>query len=149
VQWGGRRLFADGHFATPDRKARFAAVALVSPQTADGFLVSTRRGKQFNSMVQREIDPLTGAGRKDILISPDDLAKLELDTGSRVTLRSAHGSFTGRLFAAPIKPGNLEVHWPEGNVLLSGDRLDPESMEPDYNAVVSLERAEHIPEPQS
>jgi molybdopterin-dependent oxidoreductase alpha subunit len=150
VQWGGRRLFVDGHFATPDRKAQFAAVSLLaSPSATDGFLVSTRRGKQFNSMVQREIDPLTGAGRKDILISPHDLAMLDLDAGSRVTLRSAHGSFTGRLFAAPIKPGNLEVHWPEGNVLLAGDRLDPESMEPDYNAVVSLERAENIPEPPS
>ena len=25
------------------------------------FRVSTRRGKQFNSMIQREVDPLTGA----------------------------------------------------------------------------------------
>ena len=66
-----------------------------------------------------------------------------------MTLRSAHGSFTGRLLAAPIKPGNLEVHWPEGNALLAGDRLDPESMEPDYNAVVSLERAATTPPPQS
>ena len=150
VQWGGRRLFVDGHFATPDRKARFAAVSLVSsPQATDGFLVSTRRGKQFNSMVQREIDPLTGARRDDILISAEDLARLQIDVGTRVTLRSAHGSFTGRLLAAPIKAGNLEVHWPEGNALLAGDRLDPESMEPDYNAVVSLERAATTPPPQS
>ncbi len=142
VQWGGRRLFVDGHFATPDGKARFAAVSLIaSPQAADGFLVSTRRGKQFNSMVQRAVDPLTGARRDDILISVEDLARLQIDAGTRVTLRSAHGSFTGRLLAAPIKPGNLEVHWPEGNVLLAGDRLDPDSMEPDYNAVVSLEPA--------
>ena len=49
------------------------------------------------------------------------------------------GSFTGRLQRAPIKPGNLEVHWPEGNVLLAGDRLDPDSLEPDYNAVVTIE----------
>jgi predicted molibdopterin-dependent oxidoreductase YjgC len=148
VQWGGRRLFVDGRFATPDGKARFAAVSLIAPPAAgDGFLVSTRRGKQFNSMVQRAVDPLTGARRDDILISAEDLARLQMSEGSWATLCSPSGRFTGRLVAAPIKPGNLEVHWPEGNVLLSGDRLDPESMEPDYNAVVSLERAEHIPNP--
>ena len=38
-------------------------------RAADGFVVSTRRGKQFNSMVQRDVDPLTGAARDDILIS--------------------------------------------------------------------------------
>jgi hypothetical protein len=35
--------------------------------------------------------------------------------------------------------GNLEVSWPEGNILLSGSAIDPDSMEPDYNAVVTLE----------
>ena len=40
---------------------------------------------------------------------------------------------------APIKPGNLEVHWPEGMPLLSGDAIDPDSMEPDYNATVTVE----------
>ena len=49
------------------------------------------------------------------------------------------GAFDGRLRAAPVKPGNLEVHWPEGNVLLSASAIDLASMEPDYNAVVTLE----------
>jgi anaerobic selenocysteine-containing dehydrogenase len=103
--------------------------------------VSTRRGKQFNSMVQREVDPLTGAGRDAILISPDDLARLHLEDGEKATLRSPRGTFSGRLQAAPMRPGNLEVHWPEGNVLLAGDVVDPDSMEPDYNAEVTIERA--------
>jgi molybdopterin-dependent oxidoreductase alpha subunit len=142
VQWGGRRLFADGRFATPDGKARFAPVSLPAlERTREGFTVSTRRGKQFNSMVQRAIDPLTGAERHDILISAEDLAGLRMKAGSWVTLRSERGSFTGRLVAAPIKSGNLEVHWPEGNVLLAADRLDPDSMEPDYNTMVVIEPA--------
>jgi hypothetical protein len=37
-----------------------------------------------------------------------------------------------------MTPGNLEVHWPEGNALLSGRAIDPDSLEPDYNAVVKL-----------
>jgi hypothetical protein len=92
-------------------------------------------------MVQRAVDPLTGAARDEILISADDLARLALPEGAAVRLRSAAGAFAGRLRRAPIKPGNLELHWPEGNVLLSGAAIDPESLEPDYNAVVTLEPA--------
>jgi molybdopterin-dependent oxidoreductase alpha subunit len=144
VQWGGPKLYADGRFATPDGRAHFAAVTTGrGPRAADKaiatFVVSTRRGKQFNSMIQREIDPLTGAARADVLISAADLDRLRMSSGDTVRLRSPHGTFDGRLKAAAIRPGNLEVHWPEGNVLLSGSAIDPDSMEPDYNAVVTLE----------
>jgi molybdopterin-dependent oxidoreductase alpha subunit len=141
VQWGGRTLFADGRFATADGKARFRAVGLRAPSRPDtSFLVSTRRGKQFNSMVKREIDPLTGAGRDAVLINRDDAARLGVANGQRIRLVSESGSFEGRALHAAIKAGNLEVHWPEGNVLLPGDSLDPESLEPDYNATVTIER---------
>jgi predicted molibdopterin-dependent oxidoreductase YjgC len=142
MQWGGRMLYTDGRFATPDGKAHFAAVAPRPPVADAGcFAVSTRRGKQFNSMVQREIDPLTGASRDDILISRDDLERLHLAEGAAVRLRSESGTFRGKLRSAPIKPGNLEVHWPEGNALLSSDAIDPDSMEPDFNARVTIETA--------
>ncbi len=90
-------------------------------------------------MIQREIDPLTGARRDDILISDADLARLQLSEGTTVALRAPAGTYHGRLKAAPITPGNLEVHWPEGNVLLASSAIDHASMEPDYNAVVTLE----------
>jgi hypothetical protein len=38
-----------------------------------------------------------------------------------------------------IKPGNLEVHWPEASCLLSLEEMDHDSHEPDYNAVVTVE----------
>jgi hypothetical protein len=38
-----------------------------------------------------------------------------------------------------MKPRNLAVYWPEGQTLLSGTAVDPDSHEPDYNAVVTLE----------
>ncbi len=141
VQWGGPTLYADGRFATPDGKAHFVPVRVPDrggEATAGRFLVSTRRGKQFNSMVQRAVDPLTGAARDAVLISPGDLTRLGLHDGATVRLQSPHGGFTGRLMAAAIADGNLEVHWPEGNVLLSAAALDPESREPDYNALVTL-----------
>jgi molybdopterin-dependent oxidoreductase alpha subunit len=147
VQWGGRQLYVGGRFATPDGRARFSTVSLRSRSRPPGqFSVSTRRGKQFNSMVQRSIDPLTGADRDDILISAADLALLRLPDGAVVRLRSADGLFRGRLKLAPIKPGNLEVHWPEGNILLSR-ATDLESMEPDYNASVTIEAADEFGPP--
>jgi anaerobic selenocysteine-containing dehydrogenase len=110
------------------------------PATDAGtFRLSTRRGKQFNSMVQRDVDPLTGAARDDVLMSDADMTALGLRAGQQVRLRTIGGTLTGRVRTARIKPGNLEVHWPEGNVLLSGDAIDPDSMEPDYNATVTVE----------
>ena len=89
-------------------------------------------------MIQRDVDPLTGAHRDEVFISHADLDRLQLREGSVVELRSASGTFQGRLRAMPITPGNLEVHWPEGNTLLSPSAIDPDSMEPDYNATVAL-----------
>jgi predicted molibdopterin-dependent oxidoreductase YjgC len=141
VQWGGETLFAEGRFATPDGRARFAAVALPKRPSRDGrFLVSTRRGKQFNSMVQREVDPLTGAARHDVFMSAGDAGKLALADGSPVRLVSGTGEFRGFVKVAPIRSGNLEVHWPEGTSLLSASDVDPESGEPDYNALVRVEK---------
>lgn len=138
-QWGGTRLFEDGRFATSDGRARFKPVGVRAvPVGAGEFVVSTRRGKQFNSIIQREVDPLTGAGRLDVLINQADLARLNLSTGQPVRLRSAYGVFDGHLRVAPIRAGNLEVHWPEGNALL-GPVTDPESFEPDFNAIVTVE----------
>lgn len=142
-QWGGPRLFADGRFATPDGKGHFTAVAPVERCAPAGqFYVSTRRGKQFNSMVQRATDPLTGASRGDVLISLEDAQHLGIREGERIRLTSDAGTYVGRAKIDRIKPGNLEVHWPEGNVLLSRDKMDMASFEPDYNAMVSIEKAE-------
>ena len=107
------------------------------------FTVATRRGKQFNSMVFGERDPLTGAGRDAIYIDGADAAVLGLDEGQRVVLRSATGAYTGRLRLARLPGRSLQVHWPEGNVLIAGgaEHRDPGSQVPDYNAVVTLEPA--------
>ncbi|HYU43150.1 MAG TPA: FdhF/YdeP family oxidoreductase [Vicinamibacteria bacterium] len=141
LQWGGPRLFGDGRFHTPDGKARFSVVELVDRPRPEGtFHVSTRRGKQFNSMVQRDRDPLTGAARDHVLMAAEDAAKMGIAAGDRIRLRSPTGHYVGRALFDQIKPGNLEVHWPEGNVLLSRDEIDRASREPDYNAIVSVER---------
>lgn len=141
-QWGGPRLFADGKFATPDGKAHFSAVSPKERRAPkDTFYVSTRRGKQFNSMVQRATDPLTGASRNDVFISREDTQRLGVEDGAYIRLNSNVGSYVGRVKIDQIKPGNLEVHWPEGSCLLSREEMDIASREPNYNAIVKVEKA--------
>jgi predicted molibdopterin-dependent oxidoreductase YjgC len=140
VQYGGRRLCEGGRFPTSDGKARFRAPALPNTRREEGtFHVSTRRGKQFNTMVYAETDPLTGAARDSVLMSADDAARLRLAHGDRVRLANTYGEFEGRIHLAALAPGNLQVHWPEGNVLLAHDRRDAQSSCPDYNATVRVE----------
>jgi len=142
IQWGGARLYAGGRFETPDGKARFSVVSPPPRHVRDGDLrLSTRRGKQFNSMVQKDVDPLTGAARDDVLISAEDAARRGLENGGRVRLTSVTGSLVGRVRIDAMKPGNVAVHWPEGNVLLSREEIDVASREPDYNALVRAEKA--------
>lgn len=138
-QYGGPRLLAEG-FNTPDGKGHFSAVELPQEHIPKGkFLVSTRRGHQFNSIVEDGADPLTGAGRNEVFISAEDATRLGLHAGDAVVLRNEHGTFHGRVRVDRIKPGSLQVYWPEGNVLLSSGRLD-ESGVPDYNAFVEVWR---------
>jgi len=139
IQWGGPRLFEDGRFATIDGRAHLSAVRLHGRRIPPGaFVVSTRRGKQFNSMILRDRDPLTGAPRNAVFINAEDAAAIGVSDGTRIRLTSSTGTFEGRAFLAPIRPGNLEVHWPEGLALLDATNTDPESGEPDYNAIVRV-----------
>ncbi len=157
IQWGGERLCDDGKFATADGKAHFKAITVprhhdpgageeAGPKALGRslFMLSTRRGKQFNTLIYDEIDPLNGAPRDAILIAPEDAAELHLARGDQVTLVNETGTWAGTVFPAPIARGNLQVHWPEGNVLLARGTTDPSSGVPDYNALVRIERAHNL-----
>lgn len=139
-QYGGRHLCEGGVFPMPEGRARFATPA-VPGRRGEGFHVSTRRGKQFNTLVYADIDPLNGAPRDAVLMSEQDAAGLGLENGAAVVLTAGPARYEGRVFLAPIAPGNLQVHWPEGNVLVHHGRTDRDSGVPDYNAMVRVERA--------
>ncbi len=139
-QYGGPMLCAGWRFATPDGRARFAVVTPPPVPDDDGRLrLSTRRGKQFNSMVHERRDALTGALREAVLVAADDAARRGLRDGDRVTLRSDHGRLEGTVLIAAVKPGNVQVHWPEGNTLLASNRRSQEAGIPDYNTWVELD----------
>jgi anaerobic selenocysteine-containing dehydrogenase len=142
-QWGGAMLCEDRKFPTSDGKAHFQPVVPPPPAPATSengnvFVLATRRGKQFNSMVQHNRDPITGASRDHIFISRQDAARLGLKTNDPVKVSNECGQFRGRAFVAPVAPGTLQGHWPELNPLVPHGHVDPLGGVPDYNATVTL-----------
>ncbi len=141
-QWGGPRLCADRRFPTQDGKARFAIVVPRRVESApDRFVIATRRGKQFNSMVQANRDPLTGAERDHVFISKPDAARLGLVTDDPIVLKNERGEYRGRAFVADVAEGTLQGHWPEVNGLIASGVVDADGGVPDYNASVTVARA--------
>ena len=143
VQWGGRHLCADGAFPTPDGRGHFTPLTPHSPDLPAGrFVVTTRRGKQFNSMVHAAVDPLTGAGRDAVFVDHADAADLGVADGDRVRLTSDTGTFDGTAKLVRLPARTLQVHWPEGNVLVptGAEHREPGSKVPDYSAVVTVAR---------
>lgn len=146
MQWGGERLCevkrADGarvtQFPTPDGRARFSSLPVAGSLPSPRLKLSTRRGKQFNSMIESSRDPLTGARRDDVLMSKLDADRIGVTNGDQVVLRSPAGQMHARCLIAPIAPGNLQVHWPEGNVLIERGISDEECGIPDFNTEVEV-----------
>jgi anaerobic selenocysteine-containing dehydrogenase len=100
-------------------------------------MLATRRGKQFNSLIHGKTDPLTGAQRDAIFMSRDDVVRLGLRDGAAILLRNEQGEFHGHVKIDRIKPGCVQGHWPEVNVLVPAGCLDPSGV-PDYNAIVEI-----------
>lgn len=151
VQYGGLRLAEGANFSRmPGGRARFTPVPLPSvgvwtgdPSESTGgrkkFLLTNRRGSQFNSMIFDSVDPLTGASRDEIFLSREDAATLGIAEGDRIRLVSPAGKHLGRARFGDVARGCLVGFWPEVNHLLPR-RYDPGSGEPDYNVAVRLEK---------
>ena len=156
-------MCGDGKLPTRDGKAYFRAVDLPQPRgngapasrpsvfqdddrgapgrrPALQFKVATRRGKQFNSLVYAEVDPLNGAPRDAVLMNGDDAASLHLIHGDRIALVNDIGRYEGRVFLAPLARGNLQIHWPEGNIIIRRGVTDPTAGVPAYKASVTVEK---------
>jgi predicted molibdopterin-dependent oxidoreductase YjgC len=141
VQWGGPRLGQDGFVNMPDRRARFTVVRIPRIDVPEGrFMLTLRRGKQFNSMTYGRTDPLTASARTDVLLDARDLAELGLAEGDPIVVESDHGTLRATARAGPCRRQHVQGFWPEGNVLI-GRKYDPESGEPDYATTVTIGRA--------
>jgi molybdopterin-dependent oxidoreductase alpha subunit len=143
VQYGGPHLCAGWDFPTAEGRAAFSAVPLPDAAIPDGmFALATRRGKQFNTMVQETTDALTGTAARDaVFMNATDANTLGVGPGDMVVLRNDCGTLQGRVFLAPIQPRNVQVYWPEGNVLIDRRARSPLSRVPHFNAFVTIEPA--------
>lgn len=142
-QWGGAWLCEGGVCPTSDGKGNLISVEIPDLGKKEGqFVVTSRRGKQFNSMVYKETDPFNGADRYDVLMNVEDAKQLSVSEGEGIVVYNGFGVFQGRAKFVDIARGNLEVHFPEGNFLLPRGRYEKYAGIPDYNITVTVEKAD-------
>jgi anaerobic selenocysteine-containing dehydrogenase len=79
-----------------------------------------------------------------VYLDRDDAAAIGVVDGDAVRLASADGEMVGRVKLVRLPRGSVQVHWPEGNVLLpTGHHArEPHSRIPDYNAIVTITRVD-------
>lgn len=137
-QYGGPLLCTGDGF-----RGRFSTLQLPPGRASapDTFFLITRRGTQFNSMIQKDRDSLTGAARDEVLLAASDLVRLGLAPGDAVELKSSLGAMRARVRLGGVRPGTIQAHWPEANGLIVR-HYDPKSGEPDYNAEVTVRKVE-------
>jgi predicted molibdopterin-dependent oxidoreductase YjgC len=140
VQWGGEQLGRDGFTNMPDGRARFSVVSIPRVDVPEGrFLLTSRRGKQFNSITYGPKDPVTNAARDTVFLAEKDMEALGLADGDRVVVKSELGQMRAVARKGPCRPRHVQAFWPECNAVIPR-RYDPASGEPDYNTAVSIER---------
>jgi anaerobic selenocysteine-containing dehydrogenase len=71
-------------------------------------------------------------------MAPEDAARLDLDAGAPVLVRSGHGEVRARIHFADLRQGNVQMHFPEANALVAAGPRDKESGVPDFNAIVEV-----------
>jgi len=126
-QWGGPMLCENNKFATVDGKAHFVAVKPRENRVPEGwFQLTNRRGKQFNSMAFRDLEPLSSTRRHEVILSQDDMTKLQLKKGDLVKVKSAIGELEASVKPGRVRSQTVIAHWPESNILIQRGQLDPE-----------------------
>lgn len=148
----GRRLNAP-EFPTASGKARFHAIGLPAAADTDGHwlrLMTVRSEGQFNTVVYEEEDIYRGQERRDvILISLEDMRRLDLTADQLVTVRSRVGELRSRLVRPyDIRPGNALMYYPEANILVPRD-VDPQSKTPAFKSIMVEVLPESRPETTS
>ncbi|UZJ77548.1 FdhF/YdeP family oxidoreductase [Fictibacillus sp. KU28468] len=142
-QWGGAWLCEGGICPTENGRGRLFAIDLPEQRQGKGeFTITTRRGKQFNSMVYHKTDPFNQASREDVLLHLKDVLELGLREGESVVVYNRHGLFRGRVKIADIKRRNAALYWPEANCLIPKGVYERSAGIPEYNSGALIEKAE-------
>jgi len=138
-QYGGPRLCEGGVFPMPtEEPPALRSFHSRTRHLGRAVLLSTRRGKQFNSMIQAK-SIRSRRGSPDVLMAQEDAAVLSFKRATRSDLSNDSVRTGDALRFAPIRPRNIQIYWPEGNVLIRRGIVDPSCEMPDYNALVRIE----------
>jgi molybdopterin-dependent oxidoreductase alpha subunit len=140
-------------FGTADGKARMHVTPIPDLRLDEGEmrLMTLRSEGQFNTVVYEEDDVYRGVqGRDVVMMHPDDVQRLHLQTGDRVQVVSEAGTYGPvRVVCVDIRPGNLAAYCPEANVLVPR-AVDPRSRTPVFKnvavRVVPLEASAAMPD---
>jgi assimilatory nitrate reductase catalytic subunit len=141
------RLFADGGFFTPDRKARIVAVAQSEPsvQHSPGFPLILNSGRirdQWHTMTRtaKSARLMSHIGEPMLEIHPSDAAACGLGDAEIAEVESSHGTAVLRVVLTDRqRPGRVfaPMHWTSElsargriNATIAG-RVDPFSGQPD------------------
>ena len=115
----GNRLFANGGFSTPDRRARFIPTPYrsLAPTHARPFLLNTGRVRdQWHTMTRtgRVARLMTHAPQPTVAVNPADAARLDLSNGDLARIETNAGSVLLPVSVhASQRPGELFIpmHW--------------------------------------
>jgi len=128
------RVLHAPQFGTPDNRARFVVTPTPLPGT-ELTLATVRSEGQFNTIIYEEQDSYRQkAGRDAIFLSREDMSRLGVTDGARITLASDHGKMEGTATAFDLPPGSALAYYPEANVLC-GTAVDPRSHTPAFKSV--------------
>jgi assimilatory nitrate reductase catalytic subunit len=159
---GTARLYTDGHFATPDGRARFVAPAYIpTAEVRDArypFALTTGRLRdQWHGMSRTGTlgRLFAHGGEPAIELHPQELQRRQWNAGDLVRVQSRRGSLVLPVQPSPSVPPTqafIAMHW--GDEVLGGDgslginalttgAFCPQSKQPELkHAAVRLERAE-------
>lgn len=126
-------------FNFPDGRARFLTVEtpVFELEPDELRLMTIRSEGQFNTVVYEEHDRYRNQPSRDvIMMNPEDIRRLGLRDGERVTVESGAGRMENvRVSAYRISPGGAAMYYPEANVLVP-TRVDGRSRTPAFKNVV-------------
>lgn len=167
VQWpvrpgeaGQARLFAEGGFFTPDRRARLVAPEAVPPApAAEDFPLLLNTGRirdQWHTMTRTGLSPRLSAHLTAPFVSihPEDATARGLGNGALAEVSTAYGRAVLEVrLDDGQKPGTLfaPIHWSAANSsdgrvgALVHDRTDPFSGQPDSKATPAAIAPFHAP----
>ena len=168
VQWptpakaphGEARFFANGNFFTPDRKARFIAVAPPAlRETANPkfpMLLNTGRVRdQWHTMSRTGLSPRLGSHIREpfVEVHPDDAKSLLLADGDYAVVRTRHAAATLRVNVSSGQQRGMlfaPIHWNDMNAgaarvgALISAHTDPVSGQPESKATPASATRAHM-----